>query len=1069
MNASSSERAVEGQRRQVTVLFTDMADYTPTAERLGEEATYTLMHRLIEEMSRAVQAHEGTVHNLTGDGLMALFGAPVAIEDAPLKACRAALAIQERMRGMEDDINADHGVRPKVRIGIHTGPLVVGKIGGGEKGEITALGDTVNLASRLESEAEPGGVLLSAATHRLVDDFVASAFAGERDIKGKSQPQHVYALQGLKSEVTRFDVSVRRGLSAMVGRGPELEALSQRWKQANTGGLRMVDIVGDAGIGKSRLVYEFLDLVGRDGVSFLQGRCSSSGTTTPFLPFIEVVQASFRISDNKNRADVERRLQRGMEILGIDVAENLPYLMNLLGHEVESDLVNALDSEVVGVRTRNALLTLLRERSRVSPTILFIDDLHWMDHGSEELLNTIRERDQDLPLLLIGAYRPGYAAPWGPRDGAETLRLDPLSRHSTEELLKKQLDAEVIPDDLARLVDQKVEGNPLFAEEIVQYLLEKGAITKSDGGVTCTVDEIGALPVTLENLLMDRFDRLDAGPRAVLETASAIGARFSAGLVGTATELGCESDEAVADHLAVLEEQELIRRESDAESYRFKHALVREAVYDGLLKPTKERLHAQIAAAIEQGATYAEGEYADVLAHHYSLTPNTEKAAHYLTASGERSLIVYSLKEAETRFREAVERIEAAPDWTDDGFLVDVLLKLCRVLYFQIAFFDIIDLVDRYMPVVERLGDRRRLARLLFEAGYAHVFAAQHETGKPMLERALAIGEEIGDAEIIGYASMGLLWHHVSWGPPGRETNETVLRLYETSHRTGEQLKDVWLVSKALAAIAIFYSIYGRPIESRQYSLQLMEYGRTTNDPRPREMGLWVLSILNGIYFEYDEAVANADEALATGLSPVDGTLAQLGKGLALTMLGRSDEGERMLAATRSRLWDGGLKSPITALEYGYGLAMMLNGDLAGGVRWIKDAMQRMHGWGHVVTAASGNLYLGEIYLKMALGEDKPPTAVLLRNVGFLLRMLPFAAAKARRHLETAVALCREYDMPALLSWSLLDLGRLQVARKRHAEARACLDEARALAQSVDQPVLIDRIDQALARLPANK
>lgn len=1063
MSASSSERALEGQRRQVTVLFADMADYTPTAERLGEEATYALMRLIIGDMSRSVQAHEGTVQNLTGDGLMALFGAPVAIEDAPLKACRAALAIQERLRDQENAIDAEHGVRPKIRIGIHTGPLVVGKIGDGEKAEITALGDTVNLASRLESEAAPGGILLSEATHRLIDGFASSAFEGERAIKGKSEPQRVYALEGLREEVTRFDLSVKRGLSAMVGRGSELEALRQAWDGTSGGGLQMVDIVGEAGIGKSRLVHEFLESAGRDKLSFLQGRCSSAGTMTPFLPFIEIVQTSFRIADVKNRGDVERRLRRGMEIMGLDAQTHLPYLLNLLGHEVESGLVNALDSEVVGVRTRDALQALLRGRCANSPTILFFDDLHWMDRASEDLLRGIAERDGDLPLLLIRAYRPGYAAPLEGRKGSIEIKLSPLPRHMTDEFLKKRLGIETVPEELARLIDGKAEGNPLFAEEIVNYLLEKGGITRSSDGVACAVSDIDALPVTLENLLMDRFDRLEAGPRAVLEAASAIGARFTAELAGAA--VGRDGD--VLGDLRRLEEQELILPETGEDAYRFKHALVREAVYDSMLRPARERLHGRIAAAIEDGAGYAEGEYVDILAHHYALTPDTEKAVRYLAASGERSLIVYSLNEAETRFREAIDRIEADPEWNDDAFLIDVLLKQCRVLYFRIEFFQLIDLVERYLPIAERLGDRRRLARLMFEGGYAHVFAAQHDIGKPMLERVLAVGEDLGDLDLIGHASMGLLWHCLSWEPPGAETQEQIQRHFENAYRHGETLKDVWLMSKALAGVAVSNNVMGRPDKGREYALRLMELGRRTNDPRPREMGLWVLAIINAIYFEYEEAIANADEALTIGLSPMDRTLAEAGKGGALTMLGRSDEGERVMAGARLRIWEGGLRLALSALEYPYGLAMLMNGDMARGVRWIEDGMRRFAEWGYVAGGATGNLFLGEIYLEMAIGKEKPPPSVMLRNIWFLMRTLPFAAAKARRHLETAVALSREYDMPAVLAWSLMDLGRLHAAKKRHAESRTCMEEAQVLAQSVDLPIMVERIGGVLAALPA--
>jgi class 3 adenylate cyclase/tetratricopeptide (TPR) repeat protein len=1055
--------ASDGQRRQVTVLFADMADYTPMAERIGEEAVFTLMQDVIGRMSEAVHAHGGAVQNVTGDGLMALFGAPVAVEDAPLKACRAALDIQDRMRTLAGAAEARHGVVPQFRVGLHTGPLVVGQVGDDQRTEVTALGDTVNLAARLQGEAEPGGIVMSEATQRLVTGYAESTFLGERAIKGKSEPQRVHSLVGLKSEVSRFDVSVSRGLTTLVGRQAELETLTRCWEEARAGALRIVDIVGEAGIGKSRLVHDFRLLLDADKVFILQGRCTAEGATTPFLPFIEIVRASFRMLAQSKRADVERRLRRGLETLGIDVAGSLPYLLNLLGHEAAGGVVNALDSETVGVRTRDALLALLRERRRISPVIMFIDDLHWMDHASEELLARIAEADRDLPLLLIRAYRPQYAAPRAPIDEATTLRLNHLSRDSTVALLRARLGVEEIPDALARLVAEKAEGNPLFAEEIASYLVEKGSITLSAGTASYEAVDGTALPVTLENLLMDRYDRLEAGPRAVLETASVIGPVFLQDLVVAASGLNGE----VPHHLEDLEGQDLVVRDSETGGWRFKHVLVREAIYDSLLGPQRQALHARVAEAIEGAARRDGGESVDLLAHHYAQAGNDAMAVHYLALAGERSLIVYSLEEAETRFRDAIQRIEANPDCADDAALVEILLKLARVLYFNISFYDIIAMVERYLPVVERLGDRKRLARFLFETGYAQVFSAQHEAGKPMLERALAIGEEIGDDEAIGYASMGLVWHYASWETPTRENVLRLRELAERGLRIALDLKDVWLASKILAAETVHYNIAGRPDQARRKALRLMEYGRTTNDPRPRAMGLWGLAFLGAIYFDYEDALASAEESIAIGLNPVDHALALTAKAIALTGLGRAAEALECFHRARARLWEGGLVLPLNASDPHQGVAMLMEGDIAGGVHWIKEAGKRFEALGNVAAAASTDLFLGEIFLEMATGKRKPPPSVLRRNLWFLLRTLPFALRKARRHLETAAQFYRDYDMPALLAWALMDLGRLHAARKRGADARACLEEALPLARSVEEPALIERIDRVLAALPA--
>ena len=271
-----------------------MAAFTPLAERLGEEKTYILIQRALQAMSQAVHAHEGTVQELTGDGLMALFGVPIADENAPLEACSAAIDIQSRMLELEDDLEREFGLRPKYRIGIHTGPLVVGKVGDDLRVEFTALGDTVNLASRLQSEAEPGSILISAAVQKLVEGRFETKFIGERTIKGKSVPQRVFELGRLKGDFSRFDVAVHRGLTPLVGREQEMQRLTQSWEEARSGNLRIFNLAGDPGIGKSRLLFEFRRELGNEAF-ILQGNCTPGGQAVAFKPFISMVRTTFRI------------------------------------------------------------------------------------------------------------------------------------------------------------------------------------------------------------------------------------------------------------------------------------------------------------------------------------------------------------------------------------------------------------------------------------------------------------------------------------------------------------------------------------------------------------------------------------------------------------------------------------------------------------------------------------------------------------------------------------------------------------------------------------------------------
>jgi class 3 adenylate cyclase len=401
---------VEAERRQVTVLFTDMVGFTSFSERSGEEAAYTLMRSLSKLMAEAVREQGGFVRGFTGDGIMAVFGAPVAFEDAPIRACRAALSILNRLKAAEPELEAKHGVRPQLRIGLNTGAAVVGKVEEGADAGVTVLGDTVNFAARLQSLAEPRSVLMSEATHRLVQGLVDGSFAGEHTIKGKSEPQKVYRLVAVRHGAARFEAAVSRGLSAFVGREREMDVLERGLDNARTE-LCVIDLAADPGMGKSRLLHEFLQRIGRERAFVLLGNCSPDGQQTPFLPLIEVVRGSFRINAGEAEKEVAQKLEMGLTALGLHSPRNLGLLLHLLGLKVPGDTLAGLDGVLIGLRTRELLQQLLEARCRLSPVVMLIEDLHWIDSASEELLNKIIDSEAKLRLLLLTARRPEYTPP----------------------------------------------------------------------------------------------------------------------------------------------------------------------------------------------------------------------------------------------------------------------------------------------------------------------------------------------------------------------------------------------------------------------------------------------------------------------------------------------------------------------------------------------------------------------------------------------------------------------------------------------------------------------------------
>ena len=464
------------------------------------------------------------------------------------------------------------------------------------------------------------------------------------------------------------------------------------------------------------------------------------------------------------------------------------------------------------------------------------------------------------------------------------MPLSALSPGGTETLLQACLDTDDLPDELTRLVAEKSEGNPLFAEEIVAYLRDTGALSGEGKSLAFAADQGGsALPVAIESLLMDRFDRLESGPRAVLEAASVTGMRFTAKQMERTTGLGSGTPQ----HLETLVQQDLIRSEPGGRTYVFRHALARDAIYDSLLSARRQALHQAIAEAIEAQEGFQPDDAADALAYHWSRSAQTERAIKYLALAGENSLRIYSLDEAQGSLQQALDLIEANPGCVDDTELADILLLIARVLYFRSDFRALIDLVEPYLSRVEALGDSGRLSRFLFETGYAHVFACKAETGRMLLDRARSLAEADGDDLGIAYADMGIMWHRVYWGQPGAARDQAQREACERIVEIGRRHGDVWVASKARLANGIDFLLWGRAGESRAEFMKLMGMSRETNDPRPRSMGQWALAALDAFFGDYQDAIENAEEALRICLSPVDRLIAEAYEAVAMLMSGQ--------------------------------------------------------------------------------------------------------------------------------------------------------------------------------------
>ncbi len=451
---------IEGERKQVTVMFCDMVGFTGLSEKIDPEEVYSIMDQIYEILIHKVHDYEGTVNEMTGDGIMALFGAPIALEDAPQRAIRSAYAIHREITRFNDKITQERGGLPtlKMRIGIHTGPVVVGTLGNDLRVEFKAVGDTVNLASRMENLAEPGATYVSEETFKLSEGLFRYESLGEKKINGKQEPVKTYRVIGPSTRRTRFDVSAERGLTPFVGKERELELLLDGFERAKQGRGQAFSIMAEAGVGKSRLLYEFRKVVSNEDITFLEGKCLSYSRGVAYYPIIDLFKSNFDIRESDEDSQIRDKVKRGLRQLDVDEAFTLPCLLELLSVKDSGIDQIALTPEARKNRMMEAMKRIPIKGSEIRPLIMAIEDLHWIDKSSEEVLKYLLESISGARILLIFSYRPEFVHTWGRKSYHNQVNLNRLSNHESLIMVSHLLGTEKIARELEELILEKAEG-----------------------------------------------------------------------------------------------------------------------------------------------------------------------------------------------------------------------------------------------------------------------------------------------------------------------------------------------------------------------------------------------------------------------------------------------------------------------------------------------------------------------------------------------------------------------------------------------------------------------------------
>jgi class 3 adenylate cyclase len=623
----SQRGKIEGERKQVTVMFADLEGFTPLVEKIGPEEAYSIMDQVYEILIHRVHDYEGTVNEMTGDGIMALFGAPIALEDAPQRSIRSAYAIHREMVRFSDKIKREkEGIPPlKMRIGIHTGPVVVGTLGNDLRVEFKAVGDTVNLASRMEDLAEPGATYVTEEAFKLTEGLFRFESLGEKEVKGKHEPIKAFRVIGPSTRKTRFDVSAERGLTAFVGRERELELLLDGYERAKQGRGQSFSIMSEAGVGKSRLLYEFTKDIMNEDVTILQGKCLSYSRGVAYHPIIDLYKSKFDIRESEQGYQIKDKIKRGLKQLGVEEASTLPYLLELLSVKDSGIDQIPLSPEARKERMIEMMIRIPLKGAEIRPLVMAIEDLHWIDKNSEQALKYLLESISGARILLIFTYRPEFVHTWGGRSYHNQLNLNRLSNRENLTMVSHLLNTENIEDDLEKLILEKTEGVPFFIEEFVKSLIDLNILEKRKGDYRLIQDiKTVTIPSTIQDVIMARVDSLPDAAKGLLQTGSVIEREFSYKLIKRVTGI---SQEDLLSDLSVLKDSELVYERGiyPQSTYIFKHALTREVVYDSILVTKKKGLHAEIGDAIEDNYKDNLDEYYETLAEHYITGESYEK------------------------------------------------------------------------------------------------------------------------------------------------------------------------------------------------------------------------------------------------------------------------------------------------------------------------------------------------------------------------------------------------------------------------------------------------------------
>jgi class 3 adenylate cyclase/tetratricopeptide (TPR) repeat protein len=1078
-NILISRRVVEGERKQVTVLFADLkGSMELLADRDPEEARQ-LLDPVLERMMEAVHHYEGTVNQVLGDGIMALFGAPIAHEDHVMRACYAALRMQDTVTRYSAELQRTQGVSMHIRVGLNAGEVVVRGIDSSLHMDYTAVGQTTHLAARMEQMAMPGSILITAEVLRLAEGYIQVQPLGLLHVKGLSEPTEVYRVIGAGPARTRLQAAAARGLTPFVGREPELAILRQVLARVEAGQGQVVGLVGEPGVGRSRLIYEFAQAHRTCGWLRLEGCAVSYGRATPYLPVIELLKAYFQLEERDDLGQIRDKLTA--KLLGLDAALGpmLPALLALLDVPVEDPQWQALEPQERRRRTLDAVKRLLLRASRLQPLLLVFEDLHWVDTETEVLLDALVESLPAARLLLLLSYRPEYRHSWGGKTYYTQLRLDPLSPDSAAALLQALFGDNPSLEPLTRRLIRRTEGNPLFLEESVRTLIEMRVLVGERGAYRLAqvrrraslqegpelVGEQAAyhlrratesiqVPATVRAVLAARIDRLPEEEKDLLQTAAVIGVEVPFALLQAIAGRPTEELRRPLQYLQAAEF--LYEAEMFPEPiYTFKHALTHEVAYGSLLQVRRRALHARIVAAIEQ--LYADhlADQTERLAHHAFQGEAWEKAVSYFRQAAVKATSRAAAREAVACLEQALVALGHLPECRETlEQAIDLRLDLRTALRPLGEHDRVLASLCEAEALAAALGDQRQLGRV--SAYLSRHFSTMGDQERALVSghRALALAEATGDAalRIMATLTLGVVYHALG------------------DYRRAIDLLRPNLASLKDAQVRGHFGMAG-PLS---HSPGLLTSSQTWLAFCLAEVGAFAEGITIG------EEGVRAAEAVD---QPSSLAVAYAGVGRPYLSKGNFRHAIPVFERGVTLCRDGNIWDWFPTLAGSLGYAYALSGRITEGLSLLEAAVKQTVSGRTMARYVRYAAWLGEAYLLTDRLEDAIQVAQRALELSgehkrrgdqaWALRLLgeiavyrdPPAVEQAETHYRQALTLADELGMRPLQAHCHLGLGKLYIKMGRRDDARAELRSAIALYRAMEMTLWLPRAEATLAQV----